>query len=148
MENIFEKYGNTVRVHPVEVQVNNTSGRYILPDDAILREKEVIALTVSPPIFDEENTVYFTQNSADTDRPFITPSAFLSASLTLKNGSDAIFRNVPLSTFALYPGDKNVPQIFTSRITPSNSAITIGAPTTAGRIVTGESIVLNFYYIE
>lgn len=148
MENIFTKYGDQVRLHPVELFIDSTSGKYFLPDDVILRNETIIALSVMPPIYDEANSAYFVQNSPDTDRPFITPDAFYSAYIVLKEGSDIIVENCPLSTFALFPGDKSVPQIFTTDITPSKSYVIIGNPTATNRIATGESIVLNFYYLQ
>lgn len=147
MQNIFTKYGDQVRLHPVEVYINNTSGKYFLPDDVILRNNTIIAASVMPPVFDQANEAYFTMNSYLTNRPFITADAFYSASLTLVEGSDTIMNVMPLSTIALFPGDKTVPQIFTTDITPSTSFIGIGAPTTAGRIAGTESVVLNFYYL-
>ena len=147
MQNIFTKYGDQVRLHPVEVYITNTSGKYFLPDDVILRNNTIIAASVMPPIFDEENSSYFVMNSQMTNRPFITADAFFSATLTLMEGSDAIMNVMPLSTIALFPGDKNVPQIFTTDITPSTSFVGIGAPATANRIAGTESVILNFYYL-
>lgn len=147
MQNIFSKYGSQVRLHPVEVYITNTSGKYFLPDDVILRNNTIIAASVMPPAFDQENSAYFTQNSYLTNRPFITPDAFYSAYLTLMEGSDIIMETMPLSTLALFPGDKEVPQIFTTDITPSLSFIGIGNPTASNRIAGTESVVLNFYYL-
>ena len=42
----------------VEVEVNNTSGRYTLPDDSILRNETIIALSVLPPVYDQANAAY------------------------------------------------------------------------------------------
>lgn len=147
MQNLYEQYGNQVRVHPVEVFVNNTSGKYFLPDDSILRNRTIIALAVLPPQFDEENAAYFGLNAPDSDRPLIGPDAFVNAYISLLNNNILIIDQNPLINYALYPGDRQVQQIYTTSFTPAKSFITVSAPTTAGRLTAGQSIVLHFFYL-
>lgn len=147
MDNLYEKYGSTVRIHPVEVQINNLSGKYFFPDDSILRNETIIGLAVVPPTFDEEGAAYLTLNSPETDRPLLGVDGFYNAYVSLLDNNILIINNQPLSYYAIQPGDREVQQIYTTSFTPSKSYITIADPTAGGRISAGQSVVLHFFYL-
>lgn len=147
MQNLYEKYGNQVRIHPVEVQVNGTSGKYFFPDDSILRNETIIGMAVLPPTFDLENTAYLTLNSPETDRPLVGLDGFYNAYVNLLDNNEFVINQHPLSYYAINPGDKEVQQIYTTSFTPSKSYISVSAPTTAGRLTAGQSFLLHFFYL-
>lgn len=147
MQNLYEAYGNQVRVHPVEVLVTDTSGRYFFPDDSILRNRTIIGLAVSAPVYDDENAAWFVLNSPSTDRPLIVPDAFFNAYVSLLDNNIFIIDNHPLSQYAIFPGDKEIQQLYTTSFTPSKSYIEVSAPATAGRLTAGQSILLHFFYL-
>jgi len=147
MKNLYEQYGNQVRIHPVEIQVNGTSGKYFFPDDSILRNETIIGLAVLPPTFDLENSAYLTLNSPETDRPLIGVDAFYNAYVSLLDNNKFVINQQPLAYYAIDQADKDVQQIYTSSFTPSKSYVTVAAPTTANRLAAGQSIVLHFFYL-
>lgn len=147
MQNLYQKYGNQVRIHPVEIFVSDTSGRYFLPDDSILRNETIIGLSTPAPQYDAENSVDIVLNSPETDRPLIIRDAFFNAYLSLYNNNVQIIYQHPLSYYGVYVEDKDVQQIYTTSFTPSKSFVTIAAPATVGRLTAGQSIYLNFFYL-
>lgn len=147
--NTLEKYGSQVRVHSVELQINDLSGKYFLPDDAILRNQTIIGLSIPTPAIDESSaTGYIVQNSPETDRPLIVPDAFYNAYIFFLDSSNTeLLFGVPFSQYAIEMGDKSLTPIYMEGFTPSKSYIQIGDPTAAGRLTVGQSIYLNFYYL-
>ena len=147
-KSIFEVYGDQVRSHLVEIQINNTGGKYFFPDDAILREQKIVGLSMDYPYFDEANSADFVLNSPDSDRPLIIADAFVNGYLYLLNASNLeLLFGVPFTQFAVQPGDRTIQQIFADGFSPSKSYVEIAAPATAGRITTGQSIIFHFWYL-
>jgi len=146
---LIAKYGDQIRMSNVEIRVDDTSGRYFLPDDSILRNQQVVGISIVAPVKDEAAaTSYIVQNSPGTDRPLIVPDAFYNAYLFLLDASNTqLLYGVPLTQFATQPGDRNIQTVFAKGFTPSKSFVEIAAPGTAGRITAGQSILLHFWYL-
>jgi hypothetical protein len=145
---IIAKYGDRVRTHPLEVLVNNLSGKYFLPDDSILRNKTIVGLAVWTPFFDEENAAYLVQNSFDTDSVLIGADAFYNSYVSLMNNNVELISGHPLRQFGIYPPDREIQQIYVDVLTPSKSFITVSAPATVGRLAVNQVFQLNFVYLD
>jgi hypothetical protein len=147
-ETIFTKYGDQVREHVVEIRVDDTSGKYFFPDDAILRTQKIVGLSIIAPAFDFDGATYFVQNSPETDRPLIIPDAFFNAFLYLLDGSNTeLITALPFTQFMIQPEDRHVQSLYVRGFTPSKSYVRIAAPATVGRITEGQSIILSFWYL-
>jgi hypothetical protein len=135
----------------VEIRVDDTSGKYFFPDDAILRTQKIVGLSIIAPAFDLSSSAplaYFVQNSPETDRPLIVPDAFFNAYLYLLDGSNTeLITALPFTQFMIQPEDRHVQPLYVRGFTPSKSYVRIAAPATVGRITEGQSIILNFWYL-
>jgi hypothetical protein len=139
---VVNTYGDRVRSHLVEVLLMDVSGKYFLPDDALIREKKVVGIFVRK---NPSADVY----SPDTQRPSIGDVALRSAYITLKDANKEVILNHPLADFAITDEDRSHRKLMLNSITPSKSYIIIanpGAP--AGKIAVGQSILLQFLYID
>lgn len=137
----FNTYGNRLRTHLVEVQLNDTSGKYFLPDDSLIREKKIVGM------FTRKNPgdVY----SPDTQRPAIGDVALRSAFITLKDANKEVILNHPLADFAITDEDRSHRPLILDSITPSKSYIIIANPTVpGGKIAAGQSILLHILYVD
>lgn len=132
------KYGKDLALQSVEVKVSDTSGKYYLPDDAILREKQVVG--------------WFTDRNDDddvfspTNRAIISPAGIRNARLYLYAANDRIIDGMPLESFAVNPADKAVVEWELCGITPSKSYVEVANP--SGKVAAGESIMLYFLYLD
>lgn len=139
---VVNTYGNRVRSHMVEVLIQDTSGKYFLPDDSLIREKKVVGLFVRK---NPNGDVY----SPDTQRASIGDVALRSAYITLKDANKEVILNHPLADFAITDEDRSHRKLVLDSITPSKSYIVIANPTVpGGKITAGQSILLQFLYID
>lgn len=139
---VVNTYGDRVRSHLVEVLINDTSGKYFLPDDSLIREKKVVGLFVRK---NPSSDVY----SPDTQRPSIGDIALRSAYITLKDANKEVILNHPLADFAITDEDRSHRKLVLNSITPSKSYIVIANPTVpGGKIAAGQSILIQFLYID
>ena len=138
----FNTYGNRLRTHMVEVQLSDTSGKYFLPDDSLIREKKVVGMFLRK---NPSADVY----SPDTQRPSIGDVALRSAYITLKDANKEVILSHPLADFAITDEDRTHRPLILDSITPSKSYIIIANPTVpGGKIAAGQSILLHFLYVD
>lgn len=142
LEPIIEKYGDQVRTHAIEIKVDNLSGKYVFPDDAILRGKVIVGLfTVNNP----DDNAY----APESDRAIISDNGLNSAYVTLMCENTEVFSQFPLRQLAITREDRRIMEVMFSKLTPTRSFVTIGKPDTpAGKIAAGESIMLHFVYLN
>lgn len=139
---VINTYGDRVRSHMVEVLITDTTGKYYLPDDDLLRNKKVVGMfTRKNPSGD----VY----SPDTQRPALGDIALRSAYITLKDANKELLLSHPLADFAITDEDRSHRKIVINQLTPSKSYVTIANPLVPGaKIAAGQSILLHFLYID
>jgi len=138
MENLL-KYGDRVRTHAVEVKLDNTNGKYFLPDDAILRSKDIIDVFVQDNPSDD-------MHAPGTDRDLASQAVIRNAYLTLACNNKHMLSDHPLVDLTVSLTDKTHRQVMVPEITPSKSYVLIADAT--NNVTTGESIVLHFTYLD
>ncbi len=142
LQPIIEKYGDQVRTHVVDIKIENLSGKYNFPDDAILREKVIVGVFTS----DNPNDNAY---APETDRPIISDNGLNSAYVTLVCENTEIISHHPLRQLAITSEDRQIMEVMLSKLTPTRSFITVANPTTpADKITVGESILLHFVYLN
>jgi hypothetical protein len=141
-QELVKKYGGAVRTHSVEVKINDTNGKYFLPDDAILRCKPIVGLFTR---FNPDDNQY----APDSGRQIVNEDGIADAYLTLVHNNKEILSGHPLQDLAISTFDRDHRQILIEELTPSKSYIVIGNTTTpANKIAVGESILLHFVYLD
>lgn len=133
--NLLEEYGSRLREHTVEVQINNQSGRYVLPDDEILRNKTVIGM-----YFWEGSDLY-----PPSGRPFADKNTQENSFITLMAGNVVLWDNTPYASFGIGDNDKSIRYFYLDDFTPSKSFILIDP---AATITVGQSYVMTFIYLD
>jgi hypothetical protein len=141
-ENILHKYGDRVRTHAVEVQIGDTNGKYFLPDDSILRQKQIVGIFCR---YNPDDNQY----APDSGRQLINENGLADAYLTLHHNNKEILSNHPLQDLAISENSREQRRIYLPELTPSKSYVIIANPTTpASKIAAGESILIHFVYID
>jgi len=146
MANIFQNHPNDVRSHEVEVRVVDSSGKYQLDDDSILREKEILGFRIVPsPELYGIAALANPPISPNTSRPLATTEAIFNAYITINCGSDSI---VETYHAAACINTINEPGFYSEfqfcNITPSKSYIEVADP--ANNAVVGSSFLMMFFY--
>lgn len=135
---LVEKYGDRISSHSVEVKVDATNPRvYYLPDDAILRGKQILE-------------VFTRSNASDnivslTGRAIVNDTILANSFLTLVCGNKRFFDEHPLTDLVPTLNDGMHRQLFAPNFNPSKSYISVAGSTA---ITTGESFLLHFIYVD
>jgi len=138
MEHLL-KYGDRVRTHAVEVKLENTTGKYFLPDDSILRNKKVFDVFVQDNPNDD-------MHAPGTDRDLAAQVVIRNAYLTLVCNATQMLSDHPLVDLTVSLTDKKHRPVMVPEITPSKSYILVADA--SNNVTTGESIVLHFTYLD
>ena len=135
---LVEKYGDRVSSHLVEVKVDSTNPRiFYLPDDAILRGKQILELfTRDNP---NDNIV------SPTGRNVINDTLLSNAYITLVCGNKRFWDDHPLTDLVPELNNGEHRELFAPNFNPSKSYVTIAG---AATITAGESILLHFIYVD
>lgn len=134
---IVELYGDNVATETIEVKVNDQSGRYYLPDNAILRDKKILDwFVVGNPNNDAVSP---------TGRPLVTPALMRGSYITLKVVNDDVVSDFPLIQRTITEDDRGLSRWEACPLSPTKSYITLGNPSAA---VAGQSYVLVFVYLN
>lgn len=131
-----DKFGDRLRSIGIEVQIPNTNGAYYLPDDAILRGKEIVGAFIGGNPNDNANS--------PTGRPLASNNAVYSAFLTIKEDNDNVLESHPLSDFLQTAEDRSYRILNQCNINPQRSLIQV---TNTSLISAGESFYLTFIYV-
>ena len=135
---LVEKYGDRISSHLVEVKIDSTNPRiYYLPDDSILRGKQILE------VFTRDNPD--DNISTPTGRAIVNDTILVNAYLTLVCGNKRFFDDHPLTDFVPERNNGLHRQLFAPNFNPSKSYVSIAGSTT---ITTGESIILHFIYVD
>jgi len=141
MDNFLVKeYGSQLATHNIELKVSDQSGKYYLPEDAILREKRVVGVAVM------DNTagdIYSPMN-----RACVSAKGLRNSYLSLVDINNHIIAQHPIPDITVTPQDKTWLPLDLPQFNPSKSFIEVGNPTAANVIAAGESFVLQFAYIN
>ena len=135
---LVEKYGDRISSHSVEVKVDATNPRvYYLPDDAILRGKQILE-------------VFTRSNASDnivslTGRNIVNDTILSNSFLTLVCGNKRFFDEHPLTDLVPTLNNGIHRQLFAPNFNPSKSYISVAGATA---ITTGESFLLHFIYVD
>lgn len=134
---LSEKYGEKIATHQIEVLIKDTSGKYYLPDDSILREKTVLGVAVM------DNT------NSDVKSPMgathATNAAMRSGYLSLVDINNHIISRHPLPDLTVTPQDKSWMLQKLNRFNPSKSYVEFG-DTTA--IAANQVVLFQFAYLN
>ena len=114
----------------------NNNGKYFFPDDSILRNKTIVALT-----YWGDATKSPEDNSALASKGMQANSF-----ITLKSNNLVMHDMLPLSIFAAVETDREVTILYLDELTPSKSFITVADP--AASVVVNENFFLTFYYLD
>lgn len=137
-DELLAKYGDNVCSHAVEIKINNTTGRYPLPDDSILREKKLLGVfTVGNPNTDRK--------APATGNPIVTDAAARNSYLTLVDVNKQMVADHPLTDITITAQDRQHRKIAITSLTPDKSYIQV-ADTTL--IAAGQSFLLHFIYLN
>lgn len=139
---LHQQYGKRINSTTVEVPITNLSGRYFLPDDAILRGKTIVAVFVQG---NPSNDAYAPDsNAALPDVP-----GYRSAYLTLMCQNKSFLENHPISDLTISTSDRQHRFVEADGFNPSKSYITVANPSTpANKIEVGEVFLLTFIYLD
>lgn len=137
IDKIYQDYDGNVGVETLEVEINNTTGIYSLPDNSLLRSHRVLGVFVADNASDD-------RYSPSSGRQLVTQAALRNASLTLKCNNVTVLDNVPLMHCATTLNDHRVHPLKSSNLTPDQSSVRFGNPGTV--LSTGRSLLLHFYY--
>lgn len=134
---IVAMHGDKVATVTLEVKINDLTGNYYLPDDAILREKKILD--------------FFALGNPEDDakspdgRDLVSNAALRSSYLTLKVNNDAQLDAYPLIQRVVNPDDRGLSRFEACPLTPSKSFIEVGDP---ALISVGQSFILVFIYLN
>ena len=121
------------KIATIEVQIDNTSGRYTFPNDNFLNGKRIVGASLIDNTADDA-----TSNSG---RDIVPNSVVANSHLTIRTGSDADVLDVPLKFFQESTGDRSVRPLNIKCYNPGTTFISIN-----GTITAGESIEITLYY--
>ena len=137
-QEMIAKYGSDVCSHSVEIRINNTSGRYPLPDDSILRDKKIIGVfTASNPSSDRK--------APASGNNIITDAALRNSYLTLVDVNKELVETHPLVDLAITQYDRSHRAVSLKSLTPDKSYILVADTTT---ISVNQSFLLHFIYLN
>lgn len=134
---LTKQYGEKVATHQVEVNVKDLSGKYYFPDDAILREKTVLGVSVMDNASDDALSPMGSVIASNV--------AMRSTYLSLVNINNHIVSRHPLPDMMVTPQDKTWLLEKLHRFNPSKSYVECG---NTGALTAGEVIVFQFAYIN
>ena len=138
MDNILaEKYGTNLATHSIEVNIDDLSGKYYLPDDSILRDKVVVGVAIMDNETDDAKS--------PLGRTLASNVANRSSYLTLVDVNNHLIDQHPIPDLMVSPTDKGWMIITINRFHPSKSFIECS---NTGALTAGESYVLQFAYIN
>lgn len=137
-DELLAKYGDNVCSHAIEVKINNTTGRYPLPDDSILREKKLLGVfTVGNPNSDRK--------APASGNDIVSDAAIRNSYLTLVDVNKQMVADHPLTDITITQYDRSHRKIAITSLTPDKSYIQVADTTT---IAAGESFLLHFIYLN
>ena len=137
----MEQYGsNNIGIRTLEIQIGTLLGKYVLPDDDFLREKQIFG-------FFMQNSGSVTRYAPDSSRPIVTDTILASSYLTLKCGNREIIYQHPLVQLAVSLGDREITPLNLQGLTPTQSYIQVANPSTILGGIT-QSFLLHFIYLK
>ena len=134
---IVDQYGDKVASTTLEVKVSDATGKYMLPDDAILREKKILDWFVLGNPSDDA--------VSPSGRPLVSPAVLQSSYITLKVINDDQVSAYPLIQRVVTADDRGLSRFESCPLSPSKSFIEMGNTALA---TVGESYVLVFLYLN
>lgn len=135
-QELVSKYGDKLAITTIEVAVPDTTGRYLLPDDEILRNRRIVGLFVP------------TQSGSDkapSGAAVVSAAAIKSSYLTLKVVNDSVMSEMPLSSIYQEQGVRNVAHVDLCSMNPSKSYIQVGD---TSLVSAGQKFLLTIIYIQ
>lgn len=137
MDQLFQQYSN-LSSHAVEVKVQDTNGKYYLPDDSVLREKEVVGIFIMENPNDNAKSIL--------GRALVSETVLRSSYLHIVDVADRILDEHPMMDLAVGKADRSVRSVKLPDFNPTKSYITFTG--TASDITVGESYMVHFWYID
>jgi len=134
---LVQKYGERLATTAIEVQVNSTSGTYLLPDDVNLRTKRVVGMFIADNAADNA--------SAPSGRPLVSNAAIKTAYLKLKQNNDEILQSFALGALLQEQGHRDVALFDFCSMNPQKSEILVS---NTSLITAGESFLLQIIFVQ
>jgi len=144
---LYKTYRTDLRMTLIEVNVGDTSGKYYLPDDAILRSKPIVGWSAFPPseIFWDTDPSY-SPTTPERNRPLVNSEVFYSTFINIMCGNVELFQLQALINGAKTQNNpSNVVPALLSEINPSKTFLQVSESVTP---TVGTSFLLEFYYLE
>lgn len=131
----------------IEVVLQNTQGKYYLPDSDILRGKTIVGLIVQVQTqVSGANTVF-----TPTGNTVVSQTVLNDATLTLESDSIRVLDEHPMNHFIINnTGERKYTAIDNLRgFNPTKSYILIGNPAApAAKLVVGQAFLMHFLYLD
>ncbi|HMN89080.1 MAG TPA: hypothetical protein PKD70_06255 [Saprospiraceae bacterium] len=139
---LMEKYGaNKIGIRTLEVQVTNSLGKYLLPEDTILRDCQIFGF------YTQLSGAGVTRYAPDSDRQLVSDAVISNSFLNLKCGNKDITYNAPLLQLAVSQGDRDIQPYFVRGLTVTQSYIQVSNPSTVLSGVSNQSFLLHFVHL-
>lgn len=135
---LIEQYGDRLRSHSVEVPIPTASnGKFMLPDDSILRNEKIVALFVPDNQDDSAKS--------PLGNTLVSNAAVRSGFLNLKFENEEVYSDHPLSDLLSSSSDRSIRRLEMAGLNPSKSWVVFG---NTALISDGESLLLHFIYVK
>lgn len=139
MAALQQQYPNKIGIRTIEIQMGNANGRYVLPDDDILRECQIFGFFTT----DNANS---NEIAPDSGRALALPATIVNSYLTLLCGSLEVVTQHPLKQMAVSSSDRSILPLQIHGVTTTKSFIRIA--NTGSVDPSGKSILLSFVYLN
>lgn len=138
---LVETYGENLATHTIEVPVKS-NGRCSLPNDEILRNKRIVAISV----MDNPNDDAVSFSGAEV----VSPQTLRTSFLEFKQLNDGVLESHPVTDLVRRETDSALRIFNFCSFNPSKSTINIAstATTAAAVIQTGRVFVITFTYVR
>lgn len=137
LDELYKVEGRRIKETNLEIVIPNTSGKYMFPDNSILRNKTVVGL-----YFYEE-----ADNSPVTDNDLADKAVQDNSFVTLKSNSVELLFMSPLAAFRITDTDRSIKPLWLDEMTPDQCYITV-ANAAGIPVVAGTSFFLTIIYLD
>lgn len=137
LDEVFKTSGRRIKETNIEIQINNSSGKYMFPDNSILRNKTIVGI-----YFYEE-----ADNSPISNAALATKAIQDNSFVTLKSNTIELLYMSPLAAFRITDTDRSIKPLQVDELTPDQCYITV-ANAAAIPVVVGSVFYLSIIFLD
>lgn len=137
LDEVFKTSGRRIKETNIEIQINNSSGKYMFPDNSILRNKTIVGI-----YFYEE-----ADNSPISNAALATKAIQDNSFVTLKSNTVELLYMSPLAAFRITDTDRSIKPLQVDELTPDQCYITV-ANAAAIPVVVGSVFYLSIIFLD